>query len=187
MAFPTFTAGDILNASDMNAVGLWKIASATLTGQNSVSFNNCFSSTYTNYLIVVNGNSCSAGAISIYMRMRAGGTDRTGAQYYEGEVGRYSDGSGAETNAAATNLGWNVGYFGTTSIGWGGSFDVYTPNLNQRTYYAGRYSYLVPGKYGTRHSGGAYDAATIDDGFTLYAATAATWTGSVVVYGYRGA
>jgi hypothetical protein len=53
MTFPVFASGDVLNASDMNAVGLWKIAATTFTGSTGVEIQNCFSSDYENYKVFI--------------------------------------------------------------------------------------------------------------------------------------
>jgi hypothetical protein len=52
MSFPSFASGEVLTAADMNAVGLWKVADATFTAASSVDVANCYSTNFTNYLIV---------------------------------------------------------------------------------------------------------------------------------------
>jgi len=54
MGFPSFASGDVLNASDMNAVGLWLVKTQTIgTGVSSVTVTDAFSTTYDDYLINV--------------------------------------------------------------------------------------------------------------------------------------
>ena len=52
MAYPTFSSGDVLNASDMNAVGLWLLETKTLTASaGPIQFDNKFTTSYDNYLL----------------------------------------------------------------------------------------------------------------------------------------
>ena len=50
---PTFTSGSILTSAQMNAVGLWKIASGSTTNTSALDVNSVFSSDFDNYRIVV--------------------------------------------------------------------------------------------------------------------------------------
>ena len=44
MSFPVFASGDVLNASDMNGVGLWLVKTQTIgTGVSSVVVTGAFS------------------------------------------------------------------------------------------------------------------------------------------------
>jgi len=54
MSFPSFATGEVLTAADMNAVGLWKTAAVTFSGSSGVEVQNCFSSNYTNYKVLIN-------------------------------------------------------------------------------------------------------------------------------------
>lgn len=64
MAIKTFTTGEVLTASDTNTylanAGLVYVTSATIgSAVSSVTVSNCFSATYDNYKIVVNGGTGS--------------------------------------------------------------------------------------------------------------------------------
>ena len=63
MAYPSFSSGDVLNASDMNAVGLWLIKTQTVgSAVSSVTVTSAFSSTYDAYVIkYTGGNTSSSG------------------------------------------------------------------------------------------------------------------------------
>ena len=61
-----------------SASGLVYITGGTTTTGSTLSFNNCFSATYTNYLIVTNASS----GTSYTMRLRAGGSDINAANYF---------------------------------------------------------------------------------------------------------
>ena len=54
MPVPDFSPGEVLTAAAMDSIGLWKVASGTLSG-TATNFVGCFTSDYTNYRIVVDG------------------------------------------------------------------------------------------------------------------------------------
>jgi len=122
MAYPNFTAGDILNASDMNAVGMWLIKTQTIgTAVASVQVTGAFSSTYDNYLIQVSGGVTSV-ATAIGVRLGA-----SAASYYQ--AGQSLTFLGASVAASQNNVAsWtSVGVGTTDSIMM--DFNVYAPNL----------------------------------------------------------
>lgn len=70
MTFPAFTAGEVLTAADMNAVGLWLVKTQTIgTAVTSATVTDAFSSTYDNYLITVSGGVAST---SDYLNIQLG-------------------------------------------------------------------------------------------------------------------
>ena len=53
MAYPSFNSGDVLNASDMNAVGMWLLETKTLTASaGPIQFNNAFTTDYNSYILI---------------------------------------------------------------------------------------------------------------------------------------
>jgi hypothetical protein len=82
MTFPAFTAGEVLRAQDMNAVGLWKISSGLLTA-SGVTLDSIFTADYDQYLIrVVALDGGTAGADSSWdILFRTSGTDNTSSSY----------------------------------------------------------------------------------------------------------
>ena len=57
---PVFSAGAVLTAAQMNAVGLWEIKTQTIgTGVASFEVTGAFSSDYDNYKIVINSMDAS--------------------------------------------------------------------------------------------------------------------------------
>jgi hypothetical protein len=51
---PDFTNGTALDASSLNAVGLWRIATTSFSSAPSVEIQNCFSSDFRNYKVFLN-------------------------------------------------------------------------------------------------------------------------------------
>jgi len=75
MTYPTFNAGQILTAAEMNAVGLWLVKTQTVgTGVSSIVVTGAFTSDYENYKITYTGGNASTG-MNIRMRMGAAATN----------------------------------------------------------------------------------------------------------------
>lgn len=89
MPFPVFASGDVLNASDMNAVGAFRINNCTVTssggtaatasngvitignGNTSLTINSAFSTNYDNYLVLMNATTALSGEA---IRLQLGST-----------------------------------------------------------------------------------------------------------------
>ena len=180
MAFPSFASGDVLNASDMNAVGLWLVKTQTIgTGVTTVTVSGAFSSTYDNYRIVVNIDSINTGGP--YATLQLGSTT-TG--YYYGMAGAVFSTAAASLLSTNNGANWNrLGPVNTT----GSSFvvDLLNPNRALRTVIYSNYADFNTAGSGGNGSGFLNDT-TQYTAFTLGLTTAATMTGgNIRVYGYR--
>jgi hypothetical protein len=154
------------------AGGLTLITSASLTG-SAVNVNNCFTSTYANYLVVTAGMIGSTGGDDLFFNLRVSGTDATsnynrfiwGGSNYEASTGQSNLRAGLINNAGA--------YV---------SIEVSNPAVASATSF----------KFGAHRSNSAawvgmgfHSTATAYDGFTL-APTGGTFSGGTVyVYGLR--
>ena len=128
MAFPVFASGDILNASDMNAVGLWKIGGATFT--TVAGFNlpdNSFSSTYQNYRLVVRLTAVAADA-DLTGRMRASGTNETGSNYDAMLVG-FTNGAGTSNVGLGNQTSFPLGESDTANVEYRLIMDIVAPQI----------------------------------------------------------
>lgn len=181
MSFPVFASGDVLNASDMNAVGLWKVASTTFSG-TSFSINNCFTADYTNYRILISGSSTTNTDATF--RFRVGGTDFSGANYEYASQGYYSGTRNDAAGIGQTSIGF------TPSLGNGRlsscSIDVFSPfttatwkPLNANVTYTHNAVGVI-----VRNIAGALQSSTAYDGFSVISG-GPTMTGTCTVYGYR--
>lgn len=187
MAIKTFGAGAVLTASDTNTYlansGLVYVTSVTFSAQSSVSINNCFNSTYTNYRIMLNLNGSSAGAYASF-RLRASGSDRSSTDYFM--AGYYSSWNGGLNayNAGGQTSMSSVGSWGG-NIASGCSIDIFSPAVStDRTNWSVR---VVDAGAGVVYSRDTVFAVTeAQDGFTVYP-SAGTMTGTITVYGYRKA
>jgi hypothetical protein len=181
MAFPNFTAGDILNASDMNAVGLWLIKTQTVgTAVASVTVTDAFSSTYNNYRIIYTGGAASASC-TLSLQFGIGGTMTT-TNYYGAAA--YANLGAAAWQFAINNPGSqcdNVGNGNTTSAYL--MTDVLMPNLAEQTSIFGPYVLSDFGRFGL-HSFAQLSTTQ----FTSFKITPSSGTltgGTIRVYGYR--
>lgn len=188
MAVKTFTSGAVLTASDTNTYlnngGLVYIGSTSYTNATAVNVNNVFTSTYRNYLIVGSHNP-SASLDGFRMRLRASGTDQTGANYQYTSARLYTnnliDSTGAGTNfTLLANGGPGNAIFGYQIL-------VYSPQISDRTIWQFDAVNFEAVSAGVRWwSMGGYNATYQADGFTLYPTTGTTtWTGQLQIYGYR--
>jgi len=184
MTFPSFVSGDVLNASDMNAVGLWEITTVSLSGvTNNIS--NVFSSTYDAYRVVITDmNSATGTTRLVTLRFRTA-SDDTGANYFWSAYGFYSatafnGGAAGATSAELLSLS------DSTNDGASAAFDVHNPNLAKATTFGGfaiGYQSNV-GFYAQRQIAGGVNTSTQYTGFSIIGTTD-NLSGTVRVYGYR--
>lgn len=190
MTYPSFSAGDVLTAADMNAVGLWKVGETTFTNQASPIYNNIFTTNYDVYRLVIRVGVASSGT-SAYLRMRvvnSGGTAQTinyTAKSMWSNVG-LANAVFADYDQAST--GMPLGPIGNTDNPGSMSVDIYNPFLSTSfTLYNGNF-------FGTQNGtanymglfGGAHQTVASYTGLNFFANTG-NITGTVAVYGYRKA
>jgi hypothetical protein len=167
----------------VGASGLTFIAGGSFTASSAVNVNSCFSATYLNYKIIVQGSHSSASAVAINMRMRVSGADNTTSNYF------YSyntvDASSTEVNVGAgSQTLFIAGLWGDGS----GMLDMTITNPNT----AARFNFVslfasAGSTFGlTGRNAGTFNAATAFDGFSLIPASG-TMTGTYKVYGLADA
>lgn len=102
MTYPVFATGDVLPASDMNAIGLWLVKSQTIgTAVSSVTITSCFNTNYDNYLISFSNMTASASGV-LYGKLCVGTTPQTNG--WTGNTFYVVNGAaGALSNATITN------------------------------------------------------------------------------------
>lgn len=151
----------------------------TFNGVTSLSLNGVFTSIYSNYRIVISGNS-SAHAQAASIRMRSGSDTSTNIYYFGGSYGPAS-GTGAAWQGSAANLiQWgNTGIESTTL-----SMDIYRPKLTERTGFSWQsHGYTGSTYAGIVASGMVYDQVSYDS-CSILIGGGATISGNVQVYGY---
>ena len=188
MSVKTFST-EVLTSADTNTYltnsGLVYVTSASATSGTSLSINNCFTSTYSNYRIVIS-NLVTTGAAAIYFRLRASSADATAADYYY-------NGFYFATYASTTISGYAgsaITYFDTSTVGdtlaSGAIIEVLQPQVASRTQF-GCHGFDPRSSTGSggRYASGMHNTNNQYDGFTIYNCTFTSVTATV--YGYRKA
>jgi hypothetical protein len=177
MTFPVFASGDVLNASDMNGVGLWLVKTQTIAtspAPSSVVVSGAFSSDYENYLITVTGGTMSVDtALGIQL-----GSTTTG--YYGTFI--YGTSAGVGPTLATDNNGAKATYVGGGSNSTSAYFQVLAPNLAKYT------RIIATGiNYSTTYGSysGTEASATQHTAFTLIPFSGTITGGTIRVYGIR--
>ena len=190
---PSASSANVTLASDgkatfngaMVGAGMDLITTSTFSAVSSVSINNCFTSTYENYRIVMNFISTSAG-VQLRCRLRSAGTDNSGTGAYESAIFRITAVNSTQIAYSAADT---TGYLmDQDANGYGHAIlDISSP-------YSAVYSRLsingAGGLSGTaigcNYVGGfAHRVNSSFDGITLYLGSGTAITGTVRVYGYR--
>jgi hypothetical protein len=176
---PDFTTGQVLTAAQMNAIGLWEVATLTITNATSGFTDTAFTSNYKNYRIV--GTFSCTTAINLTLTLRNSGGDVTLTNY------KYADAFLSLAAAPTWNLGGsstsaNFPTFARTNDANAESAvvaDILGPATATRTtVMANATDQLL-----YRTMNGIYNADTAMVGFKLSSGTA--FTGTFRVYGYR--
>jgi hypothetical protein len=177
MSFPVFASGDVLNASDMNGVGLWLVKSQTIgTGVSSVVVTGAFSADYDNYRITYTGG---VGSGVSFLQLQFGATV-TG--YYNQLIYAPFASTTVSANVNDNNASSARYVGGGTSTFAKLSTDVFSPFLATRTFWGG--SYVDGSNSGTAN--GYVDNNLSYTGFTMSVSSPQTITGGTIrVYGYR--
>jgi hypothetical protein len=160
--------------------GLTLINSTTITSQASVSFNNVFTSNYTNYRILLNCVNSGSGVLQ--MRLRASGSDNTTAIYQSQYLEAYGSTVGAGIDG--NNNVWPI-----TTVTTNRSYFI-AEISNPQTTTLTAMQINAPINYNS--SSGiinfsrvfGYNATTQFDGFTIYLSSG-NLTGEISIYGYR--
>jgi hypothetical protein len=157
-------------------VGLSLIKSQTFSGANTVSVTNVFSSAYTNYRIVFNGNTFINRQF-IYLQMTGASTN-----YYWGANGWRASGAAYNANSNNTLPGF-ITTFADLDARNIGIVDIGAPNLPQYTIFSGNFVGGDSTSTLNGTAGGFLLNTTVYTGFTLAASNHIV--GGVSVYGYR--
>jgi hypothetical protein len=175
---PDFTAGQILTAAQMNAVGLWLVKSETIgSAVTSVNVTSAFNADFENYHVTISGGVCSTNTD---LRLQLGATTTGYYAAYNRVV--YSTGAAspiADNNAA----NFSRAAFGTPNS-LNGTFDLLMPFAAKNTMYHG--AFIAAGSAFNAGTGSGFlDNSTSYTAFTLIVPTGTITGGTIRVYGYN--
>lgn len=175
MTYPSFSVGEVLTASDMNAVGLWLVKTSTIgNAVTTHEVTNAFSSTYDNYLIIISGGSSSATNNALGIQL---GSANSGYRFSF----NYTDYTNTPV-AVGTTTGTSFTYCGS---GTQNSLSMYatlqSPYLAEHTFIQ---SSTSNSSYAGTLSGHKPDTTQYTS-FTITSAVGTLTGGTVRVYGYR--
>jgi hypothetical protein len=159
--------------------GITKIADAAFSAVSSVSVNNCFTSTYDNYKIVVSGVHSTGAGNAVNFRFRSSGSDDAGNNYFWQVL--LGNGSASTAVRLSSVAQAEIGYFAQRDI-----IEVIltSPSAVQLKTMISHSSLNGTGGLQNLLYTQAYSQTTSRDGFTLLT-PAGTITGNVRVYGFR--
>lgn len=183
MTYPSFSAGEVLRAQDMNAVGLWEVASATVSpAAGPINILNIFNADFDNYRIVMSDFETSLQT-DIRIKLLAGTTPLSVSYYATnifaggGSISSISENNGSSWRGIFTNA--NTGIF------TGLTFDLLKPFEAKRS---------VGFLNGTGYDGsvvvnrswtGFNDQPASHTGLQLLSTSGGTFGFKYNVYGYR--
>jgi hypothetical protein len=185
------TNGQVLTADSTAATGLkWatagggdfvRIATTPFTTSSAVNLNDIFSTTYTNYMVVLNITS-SPSTGNLQARMRVSGADNTTSNYYS--VYEFIDSAGAtagSTKNAAASF-WQLSFISSEKLNI--PFTISQPFQTENTSIAAP-AFLAGATYKVT-SAGSFNATTSFTGMS-FLTSAGTITGEAIIYGLKRA
>ena len=184
MTYPSFSVGETLTSSAMNAVGLWKIKSQTLSGTETT-VTSCFTADYRAYRVVFSNLTFSAIDL-MTLRLVVGTTPNQTSNYYSSRLEiRNSDGVVTGAGVAGGSY-WAPGTAGFTTAS-GGCIDIYNPYSNtMATAFNSTGVDTRTDGAAARFGGGFFNGTTRFDGLWISnLAGNRTMGGTVTIYGYR--
>lgn len=180
--------GDAIDSTvfGLGSSGLVLINATTIgTTVASVQIDNCFTSTYSNYRIVVSINASSAADTNVLFRLVDGTSPVTTANYEYGAVG-LSTGGVTENKSGAGETSFTLGSTSSSNATFGMSLDIYKPQLafNTSMTYQSANGYNT-GRVYVNNGVAKFSLTTQFEGFQILASSGTFTGGTVAVYGYK--
>jgi hypothetical protein len=174
---PDFTSGQILTAAQMNAVGMWLISTTSFTTA-SPDITAVFSADYEHYVAVLRCTSSLSGQYTNCQLINAS-TPKT-TNYNRGGLVA-TTGAVLSTDSSTTGTdGWRIA--GQSTAGIYATMTFFRPFSTSETGYSTQTSY---GGNLYSHAGVQTESYSATGFKILASGNAATYTGTVSVYGYN--
>jgi hypothetical protein len=179
MSFPSFATGEVLTAADMNAVGLWLVATASNSNTTTLVIDNCFSSNYRNYRIIFTSTGGNVNVRDLAVQYRIG-TTPTATNYVNHAI--------VSTNTAGPTRIYGLATYAVfgSHANFGSSFvvDVMNPQVaSLDTLYSTSFQAWGSSSNIAGTSQGIQQSMSAFTGFQITSTDA--FTGTARVYGYR--
>ena len=166
--------------------GMVLLNTTSFSGVATQSVNNVFTSTYRNYRVLIEISAGSADA-ALSLRLRASGSDQSGASYdtalygAQGNGTAFAFGATGGTQVFIGDVDTNNSYFA-----YAFSIDIFRPNENDRTVFNIISGFIRQAGAFAGISGSAiYNSAYVADGFTILNSAGTNMTGKITIYGYN--
>jgi hypothetical protein len=185
MTYPSFSVGEVLRAQDMNAVGLWEVATVTFSASSSVVVDGVFSSDWNDYRVIVRATGTSTGFSAIQFRNGSGNI--TGLFYRGQGVRGYGSSVDAINDYNLSSYPAFMLTYGTSTSQTITTSDIMAPfsaSLPTVATYQNFCDNNASSVGYTSNGGYMYAATGSVTGFRLVP-SAGTITGSLSVYGYN--
>jgi hypothetical protein len=160
--------------------------SMIFTGASSISINNCFTSTYTSYQIVLLITSGSATG-HFYSRLRVSGSDNSTSVYNSTFVYSVNNSTTSVVENVLNQDKFQLGYNETSARNNFLNMHIINPQIVEHTGFvmqSNRNAATGSNILVSYNGGGQFANTTAFDGFTLFPASG-TLTGTLKVYGYN--
>lgn len=164
--------------------GLVKVTDSAFSAQSTVSINNCFTSTYNTYRVLLAITGLSSD-LTLSLRLRVSGSDNSTSNYYRQTMG--GSGSTVAAGEASGQTSWDAGSIDgpNSDFRYVFSFDIFGPQAATRTLMNGvRARFASDGTGAVEAVYNAFQANTQFDGISILTSTG-NITGTARVYGYR--
>jgi len=179
------TAGTVATTAYVDtAGGLQRITSQSFSSVSAVNVNNCFTTGYDAYRVVVWLTALST-AQEIFMKWRNAGSDLSASSYLSNNLGLSDGGTSATRAFAGGSSGMSLGYT-SGSHTFASTIDVFDPAVTERPIILGitQGQLVSAGGFASWRIGGKYNAAATADGMSIITSTG-TMTGTLRIYGYK--
>jgi hypothetical protein len=158
------------------------VTTNTFSASSSVTIDNCFTSTYNNYFIVLENVTIASGSdVRLRTRLRASGSSDTTSNYRDGRRGQSTAGS-FDQNLATTTAWSYMGNVDSNASGGPNNSQIvlYSPQAANQT----AYTAVVATSDAIQFSGGTFRATTQFDGIEIYP-DSSTISGKIKIYGIK--
>ena len=164
-------------------VGLVPVTTTTFSGATTLNVNNCFTSAFDNYRLMLTITSVTSTGSYVTWNSRNGGTTDTSsatmnANGYFGQLATVTFVYQAGQTSGRISLGGDTAGAAGFSV-----VDMYSPALTTNTMWTSSSQGILSGNYTSLHVAGLKATAAAHDGITINFPTSST--GTLRIYGYR--